>query len=145
MDGWKPLYQTGVSTADTTEAVAPVEFAPGGTKVWRILTVQVGIATGSTSGGACPSIEILDSDGDTYVRIPGAKAIVKASDTGKYFIFGQSLVEDTAFTGPDSTFLRCPMPELVVPKNHKLRVVLALGGTGDSVVAHITGWQRPTL
>lgn len=145
MDGWKPLYQTGVSTADTTEAVAPVDFTPGPNRIWRILTVQVGIATGSTSPGACPALEIFDSGGDTYVHIPGAQGVVLASDTGKYWIFGPGLTEDTAFAAPDSTYLRGPIPELVVPKNHTLRVLLALGGTGDSVTAHITGWQRPTL
>ena len=147
--GWdKVVYHSAVSTADTTEALAPVSLAPGATNEWRIISLKVGIATGSSSPtNTSPIVQVRDSAGTVYYSQGVRGDFVDASDTGKYFVFtsGDIWENDTDLAQGDTTVALIKMPELVIPKNCDLYVYLKNGGTGDSVTVHLMAWQRSTF
>ena len=147
MAEWKIIKQSDVSEADTTEALAPVTFAPGPNREWRIINVRVRVATGSTSPTtATPIIQVRDSAAAVRATYSGPTLLkFGASDTGKSVFFAPGLQPDTAFLAPDSLTWNVPIPEIVIPKDWDLNVQLEGGGTGDSLRIWMQAWQRSTM
>jgi len=146
MAEWKIIYQTAVTTADTTAAGDTLIFSPGAQAEWRIISVRQWVVTGSTSATVTPKLQVRDSGGEVYASFVGPTLqTLGASDSGKYFTWGQHLAPDTAFILPDSTNWNNPIPEIVIPKDWSLAVMTESGGTGDSMEAWIMAYQRPTL
>ena len=147
MAEWKIIHQSGLTTSDTTETAAEVNFAPGPSKEWRIISVRVRIATGSSGAATCyPLLQVRDSGNVMWAQYsPPTLGVVGVSDTGKSFLFSQHLVPDTAFIAPDSLTWNVPIPEIVIPKDWNLNIALAGSATNDSQRVWMQAWSRPTL
>ena len=147
MAEWKIIHQSGLTTSDTTTTTADVNFAPGASKEWRIISVRVRIATGGSGAATCyPVLQIRDSGNVMWEQYsPPTLGVLDAADTGKSFLFAQGLAPDTAWLAPDSLTWNVPIPEIVIPKDWNLNIALAGSATNDSVRVWMRAWQRPTM
>lgn len=110
---WKPFYYNDSTLNGTGDTIAVVD------RVLHITGVHLKYTASNTVGDRTPVVRVTDSDGDTVLEVRGG-AVTAASQV-RYYNFGTSLSDQTAFV--DTDHLTNTLPDIWIPEGCNLVVL----------------------
>ena len=129
---WKPYFHND-STLTGAGDTLPV---PTG-RVLHITGVHLKYTASNTVGNRTPVVRMTDSDGDIVLEVRGGAVL--AASAVRYYNFGTSLADQTAFVDTDQ--LTNTLPDVWLPEGCNLAVLeqSALDPTSDLMELQVFG------